>query len=68
MDSIYYNTNFLKKEQLNISIDNRAFKYGDSFFETIKCISGNPIFWEDDSAHDAQLLSWWPYPVRRCAP
>mgnify|MGYP001162856348 CR=1 FL=1 len=47
MDNIYYNTNFLKKEQLNISIDNRAFKYGDSFFETIKCISGNPIFWED---------------------
>lgn len=26
---------------------NRAFKYGDSVFETIRCIGGQPSYWED---------------------
>lgn len=30
-----------------IAIDNRGFAYGDSLFETIKCIDGNILFWED---------------------
>jgi len=47
MDKIYYNGNFISKNEFSISIDNRGFRYGDSFFETIKCHDGKPVFWEE---------------------
>ena len=42
---ICYNGDFVKSK--SIDIDNRALKYGDCFFETIKCFNGSPVFWED---------------------
>lgn len=30
-----------------ISLENRAYKFGDGLFETIKCVDGSPLFWED---------------------
>ena len=47
MDSVYYAGKFVKKDELSISIKNRGLRYGDAFFETIKCNMGRPLFWED---------------------
>ena len=47
MDNICCDGKFLNKKDFSPSINNRAFKYGDSFFETIKCYLGLPIFWEE---------------------
>lgn len=42
-----YNGNVLSSDQLIFSPDNRAFKYGDAVFETVKIAHGKVIFWED---------------------
>ena len=47
MDKICYNGQFLEKNEFSISINNRGFRYGDSFFETIKCYNGKPLFFEE---------------------
>ena len=44
---INFNGDLLQEENLNISIHNRAFKYGDGIFETIKVLNNKVIFWED---------------------
>jgi len=41
---ICYNGNYI--DNVSINSDNRGFKYGDCFFETIKCYNGLPLFWE----------------------
>ncbi|MFW5656415.1 MAG: aminotransferase class IV [Bacteroidota bacterium] len=40
------NGNFRKKEDYNISLNNRAFRYGDGFFETIRGFSTQPLLFE----------------------
>ena len=47
MDKICYNGKYINKSELSLSIDNRAFKYGDAFFETIRCSLGQPLFFEE---------------------
>ena len=47
MDSVYFNGTFHKKSQFSISSSNRAFQYGDAFFDTIRCHKGSPLFWEE---------------------
>jgi len=47
MGSVYYNGKFIKKTNFLFSIENRGLRYGDSFFETIKCDNGNPLFWDE---------------------
>ncbi len=46
---LYINVNgFLYKEDEKVfTINNRAFKYGDALFETIRVINGEPQFLED---------------------
>ena len=46
---LYINFNgFLYKEDEKVfTINNRAFKYGDALFETIRIINGKPCFLED---------------------
>lgn len=44
---INYNGNIVSKNSTKITIDNRAFKYGDALFETIKVVNGKIIFSED---------------------
>lgn len=51
---VNYNGKLLARENLNISIENRGFKYGDSIFETIKIQNNKVIFWED---HYFRLMS-----------
>ena len=47
MSKICYNGQFIDKNEKVLSFNNRAFKYGDSFFETIRCVNGTPLCWED---------------------
>ena len=42
-----FNGELLAAEDLKISSENRAFKYGDGIFETIKIVQNKIIFWED---------------------
>lgn len=42
-----YNGNLLPKENASISTENRAFKYGDAVFETIKVKNSKVLFCED---------------------
>ncbi|MFD2568398.1 aminotransferase class IV [Pseudotenacibaculum haliotis] len=42
-----YNGELLAFEDVKISANNRAFKYGDSVFETVKVLNGKVVFWED---------------------
>ena len=47
MDKICYNGKYIDKSKFFISHNNRGFKYGDAFFETIRCFLGNPLFFEE---------------------
>lgn len=51
---VNYNGELLAEENLNISLKNRGFKYGDSIFETIKVQHNKVVFWED---HYFRLMS-----------
>ena len=42
---ICFNGEFIRKSELNISLNNRAFKYGDGVFETIRVIKKEPLFY-----------------------
>ena len=42
-----YNGNLVAFKDVKITPDNRAYKYGDSVFETIKVINGKLVFWEE---------------------
>lgn len=42
-----HNGNLVATADLKISAENRAFKFGDAIFETIKVVNGRVIFWED---------------------
>ncbi len=44
---INYNGNIVSKNSTELSVDNRAFKYGDALFETIKVVNSKIIFSED---------------------
>ncbi|MAQ31387.1 MAG: aminotransferase class IV [Flavobacteriales bacterium] len=46
MDNVYFNGTFCKKSKFSILYSNRAFQYGDAFFDTIRCHKGSPLFWE----------------------
>ena len=43
MKVIFYNGDFKDERKINISFNNRAFNYGDGFFETIKVINSRPF-------------------------
>ena len=47
MVSVCCNGDIIKKTDFTLSLENRGFKYGDSFFETIKCYKGVPLFWSE---------------------
>ena len=43
MSVIFYKGDFIDERIINISFNNRAFNYGDGFFETIKVINSRPF-------------------------
>lgn len=51
---VSYNGEILEDYELEMHADNRAFKYGDSVFETMKYVNGKINFWED---HYFRLMS-----------
>jgi branched-chain amino acid aminotransferase len=44
---INFNSELFSKENIQLTTDNRGFKYGDGIFETIKVVNKKVIFWED---------------------
>lgn len=44
---VNFNGDILDPSDVSIPIENRAFKYGDAVFETVKFSNGNFNFWED---------------------
>ncbi|MCL7754429.1 aminotransferase class IV [Polaribacter sp. Z022] len=44
---INFNGNLTNPENIKISSENRAFKYGDAIFETVKVMNKKVVFWED---------------------
>ena len=44
---INYNGNLISSKELQLSYENRAFKYGDGIFETVKIQNNKIVFWED---------------------
>jgi branched-chain amino acid aminotransferase len=44
---INYNGDNIRTENFNINIHNRAFKYGDGLFETIRAINKVPLFYRE---------------------
>mgnify|MGYP000253541910 CR=1 FL=1 len=44
---INYNGDLLAQENVNVSSENRGFKYGDAIFETIKVSNKKVVFFED---------------------
>ncbi len=51
---ISYNGDIKEESKVNIDLNNRAFKYGDAVFESIKYAYGKLVFWED---HYFRLMS-----------
>jgi len=51
---INFNGDLLDLNNITLTKNNRAFKYGDGIFETIKVLNNNVIFWED---HYFRLMS-----------
>ena len=51
---INFNGTLESPENFTLTIDNRAFKYGDGIFETVKVLNGSVVFWED---HYFRLMS-----------
>ena len=47
MEMLNYNGELFAEESVLLSTKNRAFKYGDGLFETIKATKTKVIFWED---------------------
>ena len=43
MGEVFYNSRFINEDELLIKTSNRAFNYGDGFFETIKIINAKPF-------------------------
>ncbi|MBA6155449.1 aminotransferase class IV [Tenacibaculum sp. S7007] len=44
---INFNGAIISNQELQLSNENRAFKYGDAIFETIKVVNGKVVFFED---------------------
>ncbi|KGL62994.1 aminotransferase class IV [Polaribacter sp. Hel1_85] len=44
---INFNGELLYPENIKLSLENRAFKYGDAIFETVKVMHKKVVFWED---------------------
>ena len=42
-----FNGDLINENDFSISVNNRAFKYGDSIFETISIVNSKVVFWED---------------------
>lgn len=42
-----YNGELIDNKYFAISENNRAFKYGDAIFETVRVVNENVVFWED---------------------
>lgn len=44
---VNFNGTLLLKQDSKLTIENRAYKYGDGLFETLKVVNGKIFFWED---------------------
>jgi branched-chain amino acid aminotransferase len=63
---VWLNGKWLNAEKAFVSVDNRSFRYGDGFFETIKVVNGTVPLWQYHSARlqkSLQQLFFSPAPI-----
>jgi len=44
---VNFNGALISSENIKLTLENRAFKYGDAIFETVKVLHKKVVFWED---------------------
>lgn len=54
MSMVFFRDRFLDSSQLKIGLSNRALRYGDGCFESIRISNGSPVFWK---RHNERLNS-----------
>jgi len=58
---ININSQLVSEEKSGLSIHNRAYKFGDSVFETIRVINGRPLFLEDHFSRMSRAIKTLKY-------
>jgi len=54
----FFNGHFVQETELSFDRDNRAFRYGDGCFETIRFMNGVPVFWTDHWSRMSETLRY----------
>lgn len=57
MSYIYHNGEFIDRRKRGIHVDNRGFRFGDGFFESIRAINGEVCFLENHFARITDSLA-----------
>ena len=57
MNYVYHRGEYVSDNQANITKDNRAFRFGDGFFETMRVFNGKVLFLENHMARINDTLS-----------
>jgi branched-subunit amino acid aminotransferase/4-amino-4-deoxychorismate lyase len=57
MNYVYHRGEYVSDNQATIAKDNRAFRFGDGFFETMRVFSGKVLFLENHMARIVDTLS-----------
>jgi aminodeoxychorismate lyase len=61
---IYLNDKFINEKNGNVPVDNRSFRYGDGFFETIKYLNGRIPLWDFHSDRILRTLAKLKFEVQ----
>lgn len=57
MSYVFFNGEFIREEEIKISLTNRNFLYGDGLFETVRSIDGKPVFVQQHIARLKNCMS-----------
>lgn len=58
MSTVFFRDKIIPKAEVQIALNNRAFRYGDGCFETIRIMNGIPVFWSHHMARLRETLDF----------